>query len=230
MLRDSPDCVVMQAQWKVLEDALQRGQTRSIGVINFCQSALECLLQTAHVTPAVNYYMCVRYGRGTSCIFAKHYVVEYPSSEFLLSPHRLHVGMGRDAHGLRAFGESKGIRSFAYGAVGEPGPDAELLNSPIISRIGQAHDIKSPEEVALRWVLQTGAAASVRPTLAFGLGTSMCDGSTDACLDGLSKRASSFGWSLTDAEMDELDAMTSPDDNPTLFSSAGCPGAFVMPK
>ena len=57
MLRDSPDCPVIQAQWAVLEDALQTGQTRSIGVINFCEKALTCLLETAKVKPAVNYYM-----------------------------------------------------------------------------------------------------------------------------------------------------------------------------
>ena len=57
MLRDSPDCEVIQAQWAVLEEALATGKTRSLGVINFCQSALTCVLQTAKVKPALNYYM-----------------------------------------------------------------------------------------------------------------------------------------------------------------------------
>lgn len=57
MLRDSPDCDVMQAQWAVMEEALASGKTRSIGVINFCEKALTCILQTAKVTPALNYYM-----------------------------------------------------------------------------------------------------------------------------------------------------------------------------
>ena len=39
--------------------------------------------------------------------------------------------MGADAYGVRAFGESRGIRTFAYGALGEPGPSAELLASPV---------------------------------------------------------------------------------------------------
>ena len=141
---------------------------------------------------------------------------------------RLHVGMGKDAHGLRTFSESRGIRTFAYGAVGEPGPSEELLSSPILQRIGKAHGNKSSEEVAVRWVLQSGAAVSVRPTTNFGLGTSTCV--DPSCGDGLKKRASSFNWSLTAKDMKELDALTSPDDNPTLFSSAGCPNAFVMPK
>lgn len=196
MLRDSPDSDVIQAQWAVLEEALSSGKTRSIGVINFCESAIKCVLQTAKVKPALNYYM-------------------------------LHVGMGKDAHGLRSFVESKGIRTFAYGAVGEPGPSEELLTSPILKRIGNNHK-KSPEEVALRWVLQSGAAVSVRPTTNFGLGVSTCN--DNACDKGIKSRAASFTWSLAAEEMKELDNLTSPDDNPTLFSSSGCPGAFVMPK
>lgn len=197
MLRDSPDCEVIQAQWAVLEEALAQKKTRSIGVINFCEKALTCVLQTAKVKPALNYYM-------------------------------LHVGMGTDPRGLRSFGESRGIRTFAYGAAGEPGPNEELLSSPVLKRIGDAHG-KRPEEVALRWVTQNGCAVSVRPTLDFGLGAGMCT-EENKCKEGFEARASSFGWSLTKGEMEELDALTSPNDNPTLFSSAGCPDAFVMKK
>ena len=198
MLRDSPDCDVMQAQWAVLEEALATGKTRSIGVINYCEGSLKCLLETAKVKPALNYYM-------------------------------LHVGMGKDAHGLRTFCDSNGIKTFAYGAVGEPGPNEKILNNPLLQKIGQKHDNKGTEEVALRWVIQNGAAVSVRPTTNFGLGTGLCTDS-GACETGLKKRAGVFNWSLTDAEMAQLDALTEPDDNPTLFSSSGCPGAFIMPK
>lgn len=57
MLRDSPDCDVIQAQWAVLQEALAAGKTRSVGVINFCEKALTCVLETAKVKPALNYYM-----------------------------------------------------------------------------------------------------------------------------------------------------------------------------
>jgi hypothetical protein len=57
MLRDNPDCEVIQAQWAVLEEALTAGKTRSVGVINFCEKALACVLETATVKPALNYYM-----------------------------------------------------------------------------------------------------------------------------------------------------------------------------
>mmetsp|Transcript_6989 Transcript_6989/g.10319 ORF Transcript_6989/g.10319 Transcript_6989/m.10319 type:complete len:81 (+) Transcript_6989:543-785(+) len=49
MLRDSPDCDAMQAQWEVLQEALAKGTTRSIGVINYCEGSLNFLLETAKV-------------------------------------------------------------------------------------------------------------------------------------------------------------------------------------
>jgi len=196
MLRDSPDCEVMQAQWKILEEAKKSGKCKSLGVINYCQASLSCLLETARVKPDIQYFM-------------------------------LHVGMGTDPRGLRSFGESRGIRTFAYGAIGEPGPSSELLQSPILAKVGKAHSNKSAEEVALRWVLQSGAACSVRPTTEFGLGTSIC---RDDCVNGLKGRAGTLDWSLTGKEMKQLSAMTSPDQNPTLFSSKGCPGAFEKPQ
>ena len=198
MLRDSPDADVIQSQWSVLEEALARGQTRSIGVINFCEFSLQSVLQTAKIKPALNYYLT-------------------------------HVGMGLDPKGLRSYGESRGIRTFAYGAVGEPGPNKELLESPVLNEIAKDHHV-SPEAVALRWVLQTGAAVSVRPTIDFGLGTSTCllEDSNNRCNMGLQERAASFNWELSSNEMEVLNTLTSPSDNPTLFSSAGCPDAFGM--
>lgn len=198
MLRDSSDANVMQAQWAVLEDALEKGLTRSIGVINYCQFSLDSVLQTARITPSVNYFM-------------------------------QHVGMGLDPRGLRSYGESRGIKTFAYGAVGEPGPNSQLLENATIRKIAKAHKV-APEAVALRWVIQSGAAASVRPTLKFSLGQSVCPADDNECADGLAARAGIFDWNLSPREMNQLSSLTSPNDNPTLFSSAGCPDAFVMPK
>jgi len=58
MLRDTPDQKNIQAQWKVLEEALAAGKTRSVGIINYCPSGLETLMETAKVVPALNYIMC----------------------------------------------------------------------------------------------------------------------------------------------------------------------------
>ena len=45
LLRDHPDCAVMLAQWEVLEEAYASGKAKSLGVVNFCEGALRCLLE-----------------------------------------------------------------------------------------------------------------------------------------------------------------------------------------
>merc|ERR1712032_1255155 len=115
-----------------------------------------------------------------------------------------------DPQGLRSFGESRGIKTFAYGALGEPGPIEEIFNSPTLKRIATSHS-RSVPQVALRWVAQSGCAFSVRPTTDFGLGRSMCEGTT--CRTGLEERRQTFDWSLTPQEMAEINAMTAPDGN-----------------
>lgn len=52
--RAQEPCKMMQQQWLALEKMLHLGKTRAIGVSNFCQACLECILQIATVTPAVN--------------------------------------------------------------------------------------------------------------------------------------------------------------------------------
>lgn len=188
LLRDHPSCDVMKAQWKAMERTLETGKTRAIGVANYCQGALSCVLEDAKVRPAVNYIM-------------------------------FHPGMGTDPQGLRSFGEKRGITTFAYGVLGEPGPSEELLKSEVLAKVSRG---RSPEEVAIRWVLQSGVPVSVRPTTAFSLGKSSCEG--DSCKEGLLRRTAVFSKALQKEEMKAIDAMTSPDGNPTLFSSEGCPG------
>ena len=91
MLRETPNCDVIQAQWRVLEDAQRAGVVGALGVVNYCEKQLMCLLKTAQIKPALDYYC-------------------------------LHPGMGRDAHGLRSYAAKRGVKTFAYGAIGEPGP------------------------------------------------------------------------------------------------------------
>ena len=203
MLRESPDGAVIQAMWAEMEGAKAEGLARSLGVVNYCEGALTSLLSTATEAPSVNYI-------------------------------QLHAGMGPDTGGLRAFGESRGIRTFAYGHLGEqarPKDDTdEILSSPTLQRIGAAHGRRTADAVALRWVLQSGAAASVRPTSNFGLGRGACDATSSACADGLKASADAFSWKLTADEMREINAMTSPKGYPTLFSSPGCPDSFFAKR
>ena len=188
MLRETPNCDVIQAQWRVLEDAQRAGVVGALGVVNYCEKQLDCLLRTARVKPALDYYC-------------------------------LHPGMGRDAHGLRSYAAKRGVKTFAYGAIGEPGPSSQILENDVLRKIGAKYGV-SPAQVAVRWNLQNGNAVSARPTAEFGLGVSACrkDGS---CAGGLRDRAFAVaGFALTKQEMRDIDALAAPDAVPCLFSKA----------
>merc|ERR1712232_167076 len=47
-------CSAMQAQWAAMDEFYNAGKAKAIGVSNYCPSSLECIMQTATVTPAVN--------------------------------------------------------------------------------------------------------------------------------------------------------------------------------
>merc|ERR1719440_83181 len=47
-------CKQMQEQWGAMEEFYKAGKAKAIGVSNYCPSSLECIMQTATVTPAVN--------------------------------------------------------------------------------------------------------------------------------------------------------------------------------
>merc|ERR1712139_595040 len=47
-------CSKMQAQWAAMEEFYKAGKAKAIGVSNYCPSSLDCIMQKATVTPAVN--------------------------------------------------------------------------------------------------------------------------------------------------------------------------------
>jgi len=47
-------CSSMQSQWGAMEEFYKAGKAKAIGVSNYCPSSIECIMQTATVTPAVN--------------------------------------------------------------------------------------------------------------------------------------------------------------------------------
>ena len=51
------DCKAVQDDWRAMEDFYAAGKAKAIGVSNFCPTALQCLMRTAKVTPAVNQVM-----------------------------------------------------------------------------------------------------------------------------------------------------------------------------
>ena len=78
-------CELNQAQWRAYQDFYSQGKARAIGVSNFCESCLKCLMShpTSHVVPAVNQV-------------------------------QLHVGMGPNPEGLPSYCDNQGIVVQAY--------------------------------------------------------------------------------------------------------------------
>ncbi len=48
----------MQQQWAALERAYAQGQARAIGVSNYCEACVQCLLKTAKVAPMMHARKC----------------------------------------------------------------------------------------------------------------------------------------------------------------------------
>jgi diketogulonate reductase-like aldo/keto reductase len=48
------NCKHMQEQWHALEQLLDTGKVRAIGVSNYCKKCLQCIMETATVMPMVN--------------------------------------------------------------------------------------------------------------------------------------------------------------------------------
>ena len=63
---ETPNCDVIQAQWRVLEDAQRDGVVGALGVVNYCEKQIDCLLKMARVKPALDYY-CFASRHGPRC-------------------------------------------------------------------------------------------------------------------------------------------------------------------
>merc|ERR1711990_981265 len=66
------NCNTMQSQWSAMEEFYKAGKAKAIGVSNYCPSSLECIAQTATVTPQVN-QVKFHVGMGTDPIGLKSY-------------------------------------------------------------------------------------------------------------------------------------------------------------
>ncbi len=97
-------CALNQAQWRAYQDFLSAGSARAIGVSNYCQSCLDCILSdpTTRVTPAVNQI-------------------------------QLHVGTGSDPEGLVSYCDSKGIVVQAYSPLAAGGVVTDPLCKSVAS-------------------------------------------------------------------------------------------------
>jgi len=143
-----------------------------------------------------------------------------------------HVGMGTDSTDLIRYGEARGIRTVAYGTLGEPVALAELLEDTVLEEIAETHG-RSVEEVALRWNVQAGYAVSNRPSADYAPDNApdgmVCSGGHDGdCSAALNGMRRVFGWELSRQEMARLDGvkLETYSQSPTYYSSVGCPDSF----
>lgn len=117
------------AAYRALEELLEQGKVRAIGVSNFMVPHLEQLLSQTDVVPAVNQ------------IESHPYFRQAELQEF----HRQHGIL------TQAWSPIGGITSYR----GIDGKETSTLNDPVITEIAEAHG-KTPAQIMLRWHLQQG--------------------------------------------------------------------------
>ena len=122
--------------YRALEQLLEDGKVRAIGVSNFMVDHLTKLLEKANVIPAVNQIELHPYfqQREVQALHAEHGIL------------------------TQAWSPIGGITFYREG-----GAHTSTLQDPVIGGIAQAH-AKSPAQVMLRWHLQQGRSAIPKST------------------------------------------------------------------
>jgi diketogulonate reductase-like aldo/keto reductase len=122
--------------YRALEQLLEDGKVRAIGVSNFMVDHLTKLLDKANVIPAVNQIELHPYfqQRAVQALHAEHGIL------------------------TQAWSPIGGITFYREG-----GAHTSTLQDPVIGGIAQAH-AKSPAQVMLRWHLQQGRSAIPKST------------------------------------------------------------------
>lgn len=162
-----------QKQWLVLEQWAKSGKARAIGVSHYCRHHVDSILSVATLPVAVN-------------------------------QNQYHVGMGSDTEPRlhhKRYTESQGILFQAYSTLCGPcdgGGNMELVNGPLVTEIGKAHN-KSGAQVSLRWVVQQGIPIIPKSTSA----------------KHLQDNFNLFDFELTQEEMERLTKATSPSETGT---------------
>lgn len=124
-------CAYQQEQWRALEDFMSLGKARAIGVSNYCQSDLACILETATVVPAVN-QLLFHVGMG-------------PDPRGLVSTN--------DALGIQTMAHSPlGSVDYSNGLANAT-KDNSLVVGNFTKEIGEPYG-KTGAQVSLRWLAQ----------------------------------------------------------------------------
>jgi len=130
------------AIWVAMESLVEKGLTKSIGVSNFSKDQVARLLKNCKIRPATNQIEHHVY-------LQQRDLVDFCQSEKVTVTAYSPLG-------------SKGIAKFNAGAgIVRDLPD--LMDIPEVKEIAAAHG-KSPAQVLLRWIIDTGVAAIPKST------------------------------------------------------------------
>jgi diketogulonate reductase-like aldo/keto reductase len=154
-------------EWLALEKLAKAGKARAIGVSHYCKSHIEDILSVATLPIALNQVM-------------------------------YHVGMGMSPNlgsDYKDYCQSVGIVYMSFSTLCGPcGKEkTELIDGPLVTKIGKAHNV-SGAQVALRWAVQQGIPVVPK----------------SAKLQHLKEDFDLFSFSLTQKEMDMLTNATTP--------------------
>jgi len=200
VLKDSPFCAVMQAQWTVVEDIYAKGGAKIIGFYNLCEASMRCVLETAKVKPMIH-YMMRHVGMGPDM----DGLIAFGESQGL--KHAMYGSLGEPV------------------ALPELLSDPTLkkigaAHGRTVEEVAVKWNLQSGYAVDLR--LNSNYGGSNKKTMPTG---SYC---TNDCVVALTAMSQAFSWDLTPDEMAEIDALrfTAVEQSPTYYSSGGCPRSF----
>jgi len=167
-------CQEIMEQWKEMEKWVKSGKIKSLGISNFCPDCFTCLDYSQMTVKPV------------------------------LNQNEMHVGWGKEILDIGTYNRKRGIVPQAYSpfAGRDHWSDPSVLSSPVLKRIGAAHN-KSTASVALKWLTDNQIPVAVQ---------SMNPAHLAADID-------LWSWKFTKAEKDELDAYR---DNSTFKPSFVC--------
>jgi len=154
-------------QWLALEKWAKSGKARAIGVSHYCKTHIEDILSVATLPIALNQVM-------------------------------YHVGMGMSpnlGNDYKSYMESVGIVYMSFSTLCGPcGKDKmELIDGPLVTELGKAHNVTGPQ-IALKWAVQQGIPVvpkSSKPKH-------------------LAEDFDLFSFTLSQAEMDKLTSSATP--------------------
>jgi len=155
-------------EWLAMEKWAKAGKAKAIGISHYCKSHVEDILSVATVPIALNQVM-------------------------------YHVGMGNSpdvATDYKDYMKSKGIVYMSFSTLCGPcegDEPMELITGPLVTEIGQAHNVTGAQ-VALKWAVQQGVPVVPKSS-------NPHHQASDFDL---------FSFTLTDAEMSRLTAATTP--------------------